>query len=296
MLLYYITDRHQLPGDERRRRECLLARIAAAVRAGVDFIQLRERDLPVRELEAIAREAAAIVRSVNEQCRVTAGHNDACHPDRPTAKHDCTCQSEPIAERNRTCHPEERSDEGPMHSPANQKRRAGTSACRLLINSRVDVALAAGADGVHLRSDDISAADARAIWSKAENGRWKTENGIFAVSCHTPAEVRRAEADGADFAVFAPVFEKTTAPQRAGVGLETLREACSATPAAPNVEGVGAGRMPVLALGGVTLENARACLAAGAAGIAAIRLFQTGDIEEIVAALRDLAPRPINTV
>jgi thiamine-phosphate pyrophosphorylase len=77
-------------------------------------------------------------------------------------------------------------------------------------------------------------------------------------------------AEGADFAVFAPVFEKGNARP---AGLEGLREACRAS-------------IPVLALGGVTLQNAQACLDAGAAGIAGIRLFQEHDVCQVVRTLR----------
>jgi thiamine-phosphate pyrophosphorylase len=212
VLLYYITDRTQFPGPEPRRRELLLARIAEAARASVDYIQLREKDLPARELESLAREAIHLVRSANHETR-------------------------------------------------------------LLINSRSDVALAAGADGVHLPADDIPASDARAVWTSAlaRNVKRETRNVVIAVSCHTAEEVRRAEAEGADFAVFGPVFEKAGTPLHAG--LDALREACR-------------GRMPVLAIGGVTLENARACIEAAAAGIAAIRLFQSGDLMEAVTQLR----------
>src|SRR5213595_110766 len=95
-LLYYITDRMQFPGDESSRRKQLLAKIAEAARCGVDFIQLREKDLSTRELELLAREAICVVRE-NSQ-----------------------------------------------------------SNTQLLINSRTDIALAVGLNGVHLRSDDIS--------------------------------------------------------------------------------------------------------------------------------------------
>lgn len=237
MLLYYITDRSQFPGTPGQQREQLLTKIAGAARCGVDFIQLRERDLPVRELEQLAREAAQIVGEANGQ------------------------------RETRNAKPE----------------------TRLLINSRTDVALAAGADGVHLRSSDISPSEARVVWAKARSeergtgdGKQETGPGVFAVSCHTVAEVRMAEAQGADFAVFAPVFEKVMAPQRTGVGLDALSEACRGIPAPGNVEGVGASRMPVLALGGVTVENASACIEAGAAGIAGIRLFQDNDIADVI--------------
>jgi thiamine-phosphate pyrophosphorylase len=160
----------------------------------------------------------------------------------------------------------------------------------LLINSRTDIALAVGAGGVHLRSNDIAASEARAIWGWRNRVNPPSGNARFvaAVSCHTTAEVRLAEAHGADFAVFSPVFEKASSPSRPGAGLDSLRDACCCTMAAPNVEGVGAGRMPVLALGGVTLANAQACLATGAAGIAAIRLFQECDVTETIDQLRAL--------
>ena len=99
------------------------------------------------------------------------------------------------------------------------------------------------------------------------------------VSCHTRAEVARAAEEGADFAVFGPVFEKVL-PEKERVegstrptGLEVLHEACQE-------------KIPVIALGGVTLKNAAACMQAGAAGIAAIRLFQENEMERVVAAFR----------
>ncbi|MCU1300849.1 MAG: thiamine-phosphate diphosphorylase [Candidatus Sulfotelmatobacter sp.] len=146
----------------------------------------------------------------------------------------------------------------------------------LLINSRADVALVTGAD-VHLRSDDISPEDVRTAWKlgSSHEGDFARENPdpIIAVSCHSAGEVAQAAATQATFAVFAPVFEKKTAPNNAPSGLEALRQACGA-------------EIPVLALGGLTIENAASCLQAGAAGIAAIRLFQENDIATVVQALR----------
>jgi thiamine-phosphate pyrophosphorylase len=218
-LLYYITDRTQFPGDESTRRRALLAKIGEAAQAGVDYIQLREKDLSVRELEKLARDCADIIRVLRTE-----------------------------------------------------NRELGT---RLLINSRTDIALAAGADGIHLRSDDISAETARSIWQQAaaRDSALATRGSIIAVSCHATSEVMRAEADGADFVVFAPVFEKKDAREIQAQGLDALRAPCAA-------------RIPVLALGGVRLENAASCLAAGAAGIAGIRLFQENKIEDVVRALR----------
>src|SRR6266481_619801 len=101
-LLYYITHRRQFRGDERARRDALLAKVAEAARASVDYIQLREKDLSTRELETLAREVAERVRE---------------------------------------------------NSPST----------RLLINSRTDVALAAEADGVHLRADDVAPHEVRQV-------------------------------------------------------------------------------------------------------------------------------------
>jgi thiamine-phosphate pyrophosphorylase len=84
--------------------------------------------------------------------------------------------------------------------------------------------------------------------------------------------VTQAAANGADLALFAPVFEKKDAPTTLPTGLESLRQACLA-------------KIPVLALGGITLQNAQSCLRAGAAGIAAIRLFQENDIATIMRTL-----------
>jgi thiamine-phosphate pyrophosphorylase len=96
------------------------------------------------------------------------------------------------------------------------------------------------------------------------------QDPLIAVSCHSPAEVAHAAASHATFAVFAPVFEKRGA---APAGLVALQQACESN-------------IPILALGGITLANASSCLAAGAAGIAAIRLFQDNDIAEVVRKLR----------
>jgi len=210
LLLYYITDRTQFPGDEKARRGTLLSKIAEAAAGGVDYIQLREKDLSTRELESLA---FAALRAVQE--------NSAAKPGPPRT--------------------------------------------RLLINSRVDVAIACGADGVHLRSDDISARDVRKIWGARRN-----DSPVIGVSCHTVADVARAASEGADFAVFAPVFGKSNDPP---AGLSALHEVCQQ-------------KIPVLALGGVNLQNARSCVEAGAAGVAGIRLFQEGGIAKTVRILR----------
>jgi thiamine-phosphate pyrophosphorylase len=151
-----------------------------------------------------------------------------------------------------------------------EEREPGT---RLLINSRTDVALAAGADGVHLRSEDISPSDVRAIWNSCGAGTsTRGRAPVIAVSCHTVEETFCAASDQAGIAVFGPVFGKNMTP---GVGLAALHKACEA-------------KIPVLALGGVTIENAASCLRVGSAGVAGIRLFQENKMEDVVRALRSL--------
>ncbi|HUJ28684.1 MAG TPA: thiamine phosphate synthase, partial [Myxococcales bacterium] len=112
----------------------------------------------------------------------------------------------------------------------------------LLVNDRADVALAAGADGVHLPARGLKAADARALGVK-----------LIGESIHTAAEAAQSQAD---FCVFAPVFDT---PGKEARGLDELARAARATP------------RPVLALGGVDASNARRCIDAGAAGVACIR-------------------------
>lgn len=143
------------------------------------------------------------------------------------------------------------------------------SVTQLLINDRADIARAANADGVHLTIRSLSAKIIRQTFG---------ENFLIGVSCHTLAEARTARDDDADFATFSPVFD-TPSKQIYGqpVGLEKLREA--ATQLSP---------FPLIALGGITRENLRDCLHAGAQGIAAIRLFDDAEnLRETLHVLRD---------
>jgi len=213
LLLYYITDRAQFSGDEEQKQRRLLATIAECAMAGVDFIQLREKDLTTRELERLTAQALSVM---------------------------------------------------PQGSPA-----------RLLVNSRIDVALACGAHGVHMPAGGLPASEVRTIWMKASSSI-----PIIAVSTHSVPEVDFAEAHGADFSVYGPVFEKNGRAHP--VGLEQLSQACNrpqhASPA-----------MPIIALGGVTLDNIQECVTAGAAGIAAIRLFQDNQPQSVVQRLRAIS-------
>ena len=177
MIRCYVTDRRQ--GD-------LLASVHAAVRDGIEMIQVREKDLEAQQL------------------------------------YELVCRVRDIA--------------------------AGTST-KILVNDRLDVALAAGIDGVHLPGQGLPTAKVRPLVRTL--GR----------SVHSADEAIAAEAGGADFVIFGPIFET---PGKNPVGLEALRAVTQAV------------KIPVLAIGGITHENTPLVLGAGAAGIAAIRLFQAG--------------------
>lgn len=190
-VLCYVTDRSQLAGGR-----TLSDTIGAAIAAGVDWVQIREKDLPTWELLALVSAAVAL---------------------------------------------------------------AAHGATRILINDRLDVALAAGAHGVHLGGESMPLAEVIRWCSKSG----VPENFLIGASCHSANDVVVAEQHGASYVILGPVFDSPT-KARFGppLGLQVLSEACRAV------------KIPVLAIGGVRLENARACFDAGAAGIATIRLFQ----------------------
>ena len=179
--LYLVTDRTRTGGRP------LPEVVEAAVRGGVDAVQLREKDLPAGALFELAREL---------------------------------------------------------------RRRCTRHGVRLLINDRIDVALAVGADGVHLPVDSFAAGDARALVGP---GR------LIGVSTHSLEQAQRASAAGADFVVFGPVFATPSKrPFGPPLGLEALAQAA------------GAVSVPVFAIGGVTVARADAVCRHGAHGIAAI--------------------------
>jgi thiamine-phosphate pyrophosphorylase len=200
-ILCYVTDRKLLSAADTDPITILLEYMANAARAGVDWIQLREKDLEGGALFDLATAGMA-------RCAAASGDT-------------------------------------------------GKSA-QLLINDRLDVAWAAQAAGVHLGEDSMPV---------AETARWRRQSGrrdfLFGVSCHSLEAAEQATSAGADYIFFGPVFA-TPSKQSFGPpqGLQKLEQVCRAV------------TLPVLAIGGVTAENAGACLRAGASGIAAIRLFQ----------------------
>lgn len=126
-------------------------------------------------------------------------------------------------------------------------RAAGAT---LLINDRVDVALAAEADGVHLGQEDLTVTEARALLGP---------NKIIGVSTHSLAQVEAAALTAANYLAVGPIFSTTTKTNPDPVvGLELLKQASQLT------------SLPLVAIGGITLDSARAVLAAGAQSIAVI--------------------------
>lgn len=143
-----------------------------------------------------------------------------------------------------------------LRAPALPARAVELEAMRLkarsripvIVSSRCDIALAAGLSGVNLPANDISVADARALLGD----RW------ISLSVHAPSD----DAGGADYVVFGPVWATSSHPGRAARGLDSLREVVRRSP------------VPVIAIGGVNRERVPLLLAAGAAGFAAIRMFE----------------------
>ena len=202
--LFYITDRTQI------KSTTLGATIAQAIAAGVDWVQIREKDLPARRLLALTETAIS------------------------------------------------------------QARRKGTT--RVVVNDRLDVALAAHAHGVHLGTRSMPVDLVRKL---------APPESVVGVSCHSLAEALAAESAGANYLLLGPIFPTPSKLQFGPpLGLSKLREVTSQV------------SIPVFALGGITADRVAGCRENGAAGIAGIRIFQDCDsMQEVVRDLRAKAGR-----
>ncbi len=197
--LYYVTDRSQLKG--RSLESC----ISAAIDAGVDWVQIREKDLSARQLLVLTQDAV--------------------------------------------------------------KQATAHGKTRVMVNDRLDVALAAGAHGVHLGTRSMPADLVRSL-TPAEF--------LLGVSCHSLEEAKSAQAAGANYILLGPIFETPSKlPFGPPLGLSILRKVTQES------------SIPVLALGGITPDRVSQCLENGAAGIGGIRIFQDCDsMEGLVGKLR----------
>ncbi len=204
-LLCYVTDRRSLPGVAPEAWfSALVQKIEQVASAGVDWVQIREKDLSARELAALTRQI--------------------------------------------------------LWSTASSSKRRGV---RILVNDRLDVALAEHAGGVHLGEKSLPVQEAKRLVQSSSLQGSASGDFLFGVSCHSLEAAQVAESFGANYIFFGPVF---ATPFKAGFGapqgLDRLAEVCRAV------------AIPVIAIGGITLQNAASCIHAGAAGLAAIRLFQ----------------------
>jgi thiamine-phosphate diphosphorylase len=198
-----ISDRRRLGGQA---EDALVAIVGAAARAGIDLVQLRERDL----------DGGALVRLVA------------------------------------------RSIDASRHTRT-----------RVLVNDRVDVALAAGAHGVHLRGDSLPAPRVRAVVPRGF---------LIGRSVHSREEAARVSAEGGvDYLMFGTVFSTASKPGVSPAGIEGLADVVRASP------------LPVLAVGGITVDTARGLGRTGAAGIAAIGVFADTPIADLPRTIAELA-------
>jgi len=206
-LLCYVTHRHGLPvANPADSIEALTRKIAEVAAAGIDWVQIREKDLPARELASLTRQALRIAAKSSAE---------------------------------------------------------SSSATRVLVNDRLDVAIAERASGVHLGEKSLPVAEAKRLVESAQRKLAVDPSFLIGVSCHSLEAAKAAERDGADYIFFGPVFP-TPSKQQFGPpqGIQSLQQVCRTV------------SVPVLAIGGVTLDDAASCIHAGAAGVAAIRLFQ----------------------
>ena len=184
-----ITDRRRYQSEE-----ALVARVAAAAAAGIDLVQVRERDMAARDLFRLVTRCLAAVQGTRT---------------------------------------------------------------RILVNDRLDVALSAGAHGVHLRGDSMPASRARSL---APIGF------LIGRSVHSAGEAAGVYADGgADYLLFGSVFTTTSKPGQSPAGVNALAEVVQASP------------LPVLAVGGMSSETVPQVAGTGCAGYAAIGWFADED-------------------
>jgi thiamine-phosphate pyrophosphorylase len=219
-ILCYVTDRCSLSAPfQTDLMDPLLDKIELLSAAGIDWIQLREKDLSGKQSASLTREA---LKRVSKQA---------------------------------------------AHSK---------SATRIIVNDRLDVALAEQAVGVHLGENSLPVKEARRLLLSPPAAQTLAQEFLVGVSCHSLEAAKSAAASGADYIHFGPIF---ATPSKAAYGppqgLDRLADVCSSV------------NIPVFAIGGITLGNASTCLSAGASGLAAIRLFQdAGDPASLVRALR----------
>jgi len=207
----YVTDRCALTiGSDAEVQDALLQRVRNAAAAGVDWIQLREKDLDAQSLMRLAVAAISAARKENV-------------------------------------------------------------ATAIVVNDRLDIAWATRAAGVHLGETSLPVN--RVVSSKRLSDE---TNFLIGVSCHSLRAAAEAERDGADYVFFGPVFDT---PSKVSFGPPQGLNRLAAVASAVSI--------PVLAIGGITTSNARSCLDAGAAGIAAIRMFQGDDeLKTLLATIR----------
>lgn len=214
-ILCYVTDRRglALPSSS-DSGAAILEKIETIAAAGVDWIQLREKDLSGRAAAALAHEA--LIR---------------------------------ISKRS-TAH---------------------SARSRLFINDRLDIALAEHAGGVHLGENSLAVAEAKRLVQTSQVAGTLAADFVLGASTHSLDSAKSAANQGAHYIFFGPVFATPSkAAYGAPQGLERLAEVCAAV------------NIPVLAIGGITLDNVGACFRVGAAGIAAIRLFQDATAPELI--------------
>ena len=209
LILCYVTDRRSLHATPLKNPlEPLLERIEAVSAAGVNWIQLREKDLCGKDSASLARDALYRVSTASP------------HAQPP----------------------------GPA---------------RILLNDRLDVAIAEKAGGVHLSESSVPTAEAKRMLQAVQIAPAPRHDFLIGVSCHSLEAAQSAASGGADYLFFGPVF---ATPSKAAYGspqgIERLAQVCESV------------SIPVLAIGGITPANASSCFSAGASGIAAIRLFQ----------------------